>query len=83
LHKGSYRIEWGDGTTLVFTDKHDQLISRACYPQFAGTSSTIEADHQQLGLDIDAHTAACEWTGERMNVSMTVGELLVSSQQAP
>jgi hypothetical protein len=83
LHKGSYRIDWGDDITLVFTDKHDQLISRACYPQFAGTRSTIEADHQQLGLDIDAHTAECEWTGERMNVSMTVGELLVSSQQAP
>jgi len=80
LHKGSYRIDWSDGNTLAFTDKHDQLISRACYPQFAGTSSTIEADHQQLGLDIDEHTAECEWTGESMNVSMTVGELLVSSQ---
>jgi hypothetical protein len=83
LHKGSYRIAWGDDNTLVFTDRHHQLISRACYPQFVGTSSTIEADHQQLGLDIDEHTAECEWTGESMNVSMTVGELLVSSQHAP
>ncbi|MFT5805690.1 MAG: hypothetical protein ACI9R8_002745 [Candidatus Paceibacteria bacterium] len=79
LHKGSYRIAWGGDNTLVFIDRHHQLISRACYPQFAGTSSTIEADHQQLGLDINEHTAECEWTGESMNLSMTVGELLVSS----
>ncbi|MFT7246663.1 MAG: hypothetical protein ACI82A_004042 [Candidatus Azotimanducaceae bacterium] len=79
LHKGSYRIDWGDDTTLVFTNRHHQLISRACYPQFAVTRSTIEEDHQQLGLAIDEHTAECEWTGESMDLSMTVGELLVSS----
>jgi len=76
-------MDRGDDNTLGFTDRHNQLISRACYLQFAGTRSTIEEDHQQLGLDIDAHTAECEWAGESMNLSMTVGELLVSAQRGP
>ncbi|MCH8257612.1 MAG: hypothetical protein IIA75_06915 [Proteobacteria bacterium] len=48
------------------------------FPQFPGLSEAadIEADHQQLGLDINSNTAASKWEGDDLDVHFAVEVML-------
>ena len=75
LHKGKFRLQRLPAGDLAFTNSNNEVITRAFFPQLRAPVSTIEADNRQQALQIDEHTAACQWTGEAMNVQMALAAL--------
>ena len=82
LHSGEFRIEHGAGGELKFIGNDGQSIAPARYPQFPGVGSAaaaarrLEGDNRERGVAIDRRTAVTRWTGERVDYSLCVGELM-------
>ncbi|MEO2172835.1 MAG: HNH endonuclease signature motif containing protein [bacterium] len=71
LHKGEYRIHREDNGDLVFTNKHNKVVTKSFYPQFPEhLSSELDVDPS-----IDEHTAECKWLGEQMDIQMALNGL--------
>lgn len=87
MHEGGFDVRRTDDGAFLFTRPDGSRVeengrSRAIelgvgFNGRARSSETGEptlfAINRRLGLDIDARTAACRWTGERMDYSSAVG----------
>ena len=82
LHSGEFRIERGADGELKFIGNDGRLIAPALHPQFPGVGSAaaatrrLEDDNRNRGVTIDRRTAVTRWTGERVDYSLCVGELM-------
>ncbi len=82
LHQGEFRIERGAGGELKFIGNDGRSIAPARYPQFPGVGNAaaatrrLEGDNRNRGVAIDRRTAVTQWTGERVDYSLCVGELM-------
>ena len=82
LHGGEFRIERRAGGGLKFIGNDGRSIAAAIRPQFPGIGGAAEAtrrlegDNRKRGVAIDRRTAVTRWTGERVDYSLCVGELM-------
>lgn len=82
LHRGEFRIGRDSGGELRFVDRSGEPIEPVTHPQFTGfggaeaATGQLEQENRRRGVAIDRRTAVTRWTGERMDYSLCVGELM-------
>ena len=84
MHEEGYGIEKDEAGNPVFRTPAGMHMARALHPQFpaevndvpAETFLTIEREHEDLGIEIDARTAVTGWLGESMDYGMAIEVLL-------
>ncbi len=70
LHRGEYRIHRDESAHFIFTNRRNEVMVQALYPQFSHPGTWAP---EQLGLEhVDEHAAESAWGGERMDIQQAI-----------